>query len=104
MQKRINSQNQVSSDDVAAQLTATLIAKLKSSSVKELNLTLKKLNYVCENFDPFDFLNQDTETENILVEFELNQFETNPFDFTKVVLQLIDTIESLKNNSNKRVH
>lgn len=104
MQKRINTQNHVSLNDVASMLTATLVEKLKSSTVKELNLTLTKLNYLCENFDPFDFLNQDTETENILVEFELNQFETNPFDFTKVVLQLIDTIESLKNNNNKRVH
>ena len=104
MQKRINTENQVSSNDIVNELISSHVSKLQSSTVKELNLSLKKLNHLCDRFDPFDFLNHSPEVENILNEFELSQFESNPFDFTKVVLKLIDTIETIKNSNTKRVH
>jgi hypothetical protein len=61
---------------------------------KSLDLVIKKLNYLCLDFDPFE-LDRSQEAENILEEFELEQFCSNPFDFTNVVLQMLDKTENL---------
>lgn len=61
---------------------------------KNLDLVIKKLNYLCLDFDPYA-LDKSTEAENILNEFELDQFCSNPFDFTNVVLQMMDITENL---------
>tara|TARA_Y100000385_G_C13022156_1_gene606683 strand:- start:21 stop:338 length:318 start_codon:yes stop_codon:yes gene_type:complete len=61
---------------------------------KNLDLVIKKLNYLCLDFDPYA-LDKSSETENILDEFELDQFCSNPFDFTNVVLQMMDVTENL---------
>lgn len=104
MQKPINSENHSPKDNLAIELVKELTESLEKSSVKDLNLTLKKLNYLCLHFDPFDFLNRDNESENILKEFDLEQFSNNPFDFTKIILKLIDTIETLKSSKTRRAH
>ena len=62
---------------------------------KNLELVIKKLNYLCLDFDPYA-ADTSTEAENILDEFELDQFCSNPFDFTNVVLQMMDITENLK--------
>jgi hypothetical protein len=61
---------------------------------KNLDLVIKKLNYLCLDFDPYQ-LEKSTEAQNILDEFELEQFCSNPFDFTNVVLQMLDKTENL---------
>lgn len=61
---------------------------------KNLDLVIKKLNYLCLDFDPFE-LHRSNEAENILAEYELEQFCSNPFEFTNVVLQMLDKTENL---------
>lgn len=62
---------------------------------KELDLVIKKLNFVCLNFDPYE-QEPTTEVENIMIDYELNEFMTNPFDFTNIVLQMLDKTDNLK--------
>lgn len=67
---------------------------------KELDLVIKKLNYVCLNFDPYG-QEPTTEVENIMNDYELTQFMSNPFDFTNILLQMLDKTDNLKKS---RVH
>lgn len=67
---------------------------------KELDIVIKKLNFLCLNFDPYD-QEPSIEVENILNEFELNDYLTNPFEFTNIVLQMLDKTDNLKKS---RVH
>ena len=61
---------------------------------KSLDLLVKKLNYLCLDFDPYA-LEMSTEAQNIINEFQLDQFIYNPFEFTNVVLQMLDKTENL---------
>ena len=62
---------------------------------KELDLVIKKLNYVCLNFDPYGY-EPSTEVENIMMDYELNEFTSNPFEFTNILLQMLDKTAKLK--------
>jgi len=96
MQNELNNQNhrQESShlDHVKEQIDL-----LENASFKELNFKVKKLNFLCLNFDPFDFDTKEQEVKNILNEFKLEQYSNDPYLFTKVVLQLIDATENILN-------
>lgn len=61
---------------------------------KELELVIKKLNYLCLDFDPY-LMEKSTDVENTLNEFELNSFCSNPFKFTNILLQMLDKTENL---------
>lgn len=61
---------------------------------KNLDLVIKKLNYLCLDFDPYQ-LDRSQEVQNIIDEFELEHFCSNPFDFTNTVLQMMDKTENL---------
>jgi hypothetical protein len=67
---------------------------IKSLGKKNLDLTIKKLNFLCLHFDPYA-LERTTEAENIINEYELDQFCSNPFEFTNIVLQMLDKTENL---------
>ncbi len=67
------------------------IAKL---SVKSLNNQIKKLNFLCLELDPYNAIDLSQEEENILNEFSLKSFLSNPFDFTNIILQLLDSAET----------
>jgi hypothetical protein len=62
---------------------------------KELDLVIKKLNYVCLNFDPYG-QEPSIEVDNIMMDYELNEFTSNPFDFTNILLQMLDKTDNLK--------
>lgn len=62
---------------------------------KELDLVITKLNFLCLHFDPYD-QNPTIEVENILNEYELENFISNPFEFTNIVLQMLDRTDNLK--------
>lgn len=60
---------------------------------KALNLMVKKLNFLCHEFDPFDALNTNNEIDNIIDEFHLREYLGNPFEFTRHLLKLLDDVE-----------
>lgn len=67
---------------------------ISNMSDKELALTIKKLNFLCLNFDPYkEYISH--EVENIIKEFSLDNFMHNPFEFTNIVLQILDKTENI---------
>jgi hypothetical protein len=104
MQKTIMTKLSKSSSDILALSSRQCLVlnfenKLKEMSKNELDLVIKKLNFLCHNFDPYDD-HKSTEVENIISEFELDEFTSNPFEFTNVLLQILDKTE---NNIKTRV-
>ena len=74
--------------------------ELQKRSRQELDLCLKKLNFLCLEFDPYQCDHLKIEEENILKEFDLIETIKNPFEFTKIILQMLDNLETeLKNRS-----
>jgi len=68
--------------------------ELSKASQTKLNLCLKKLNYLCLEFDPYQCEHLRVEEENIIKEFELMDTIHNPFEFTKTILQMLDNVET----------
>jgi len=68
--------------------------ELSKASQTKLNLCLKKLNYLCLEFDPYQCEHLRVEEENIIKEFELMDTIHNPFEFTKTILQMLDNEET----------
>jgi hypothetical protein len=67
--------------------------ELSRASSKSIGLIQKKLNFLCLELDPYNALDLSNEEENILNEFHLKDFLTNPFEFTNIVLQLLNITE-----------
>lgn len=65
-----------------------------SKSRDGLEIALKKINYLCDNIDPYNCLDLSIEEENIINNYELKEFLSNPFDFTNIILQMIDIVEA----------
>jgi hypothetical protein len=86
-------EERVESTESALNPVENFIATLGSLSTKELKTTEMKLKYLCDNFNPFDQYISN-ETENILNEFSLMNFTKNPYEFTNILLQLIDKLEN----------
>lgn len=85
--------------DLENQTHSSLIVKnftneLKGYSKEQLDLCLKKLNFLCLEFNPYETDHLKIEEENILNEFDLMSTLTNPFEFTNTVLQMLDNIET----------
>lgn len=70
-----------------------IITDFSKKNLKTLKLEQTKLNYLCINYDPYDALEKPTEVENIIKEYKLEPFTSNPFEFTNVVLQILDRLE-----------
>jgi hypothetical protein len=81
-----------------------LVIKFEESLIEmtkdQLDLAIKKLNFLCLNFDPYSNY-VSTEVENILSEYQLTDYISNPFEFTNIVLQILDKTE---NTIKSRVH
>lgn len=78
--------------------------EIQKLSLKKLSLKLGQLSYLAENFDPYqgvyNGLDISVELLNILNEFKLNEYTKNPFEFTNILLQLLDlTQEEAKKRS-----
>ncbi len=67
---------------------------LKNMESGQLDIVIKKLNFLCHNFDPYDD-HMGVEVENIINEFGLEDFTSNPFEFTNVLLQILDKTENI---------
>lgn len=70
----------------------------KKKSRDGLKLCLKKLNYLCLEFDPFNADELTIEEENILNEYRLRETIKNPFEFTNIILQMLDIVEAEQKN------
>ena len=83
-------------------LTIYFINELENLSLKILKSRLTKLNYLASTFDPYQIgLGTSREVGNIIKEFKLKDFTHNPFEFTNILLRMIDlTTEQI----NKRQH
>ncbi len=96
--KSINS-TQASLDD-KKELIENFQIKLENLNKEQLDLMVKKLNFLCLNYDPYQ-LDMGQEVENIINEYELSSFTSNPFEFTNILLQMLDKTE---NTIKSRVH
>jgi hypothetical protein len=67
--------------------------ELSLLSKKSIENIQKKLNFLCLELDPYNALELSTEEENILEEFQLKDYLSNPFEFTNIVLQLLNMTE-----------
>lgn len=65
----------------------------QKKSLDGLKLCQKKLNFLCLEFDPFNADELTIEEENILDEYNLRETIKNPFEFTNVILQMLDIVE-----------
>ena len=91
MTKLTKSSSDTSALSTRQNLVLNFENKLKELNQDELNLVIKKLNFLCHNFDPYDD-HMSTEVENIINEYELDTFTSNPFEFTNVLLQILDNV------------
>ena len=71
-----------------------VISDFSNYNLQELKLAHTKLNFLCINFDPYAADEKSNEVENILNEFKLNDFIANPFEFTNIVLQILDKLDN----------
>ncbi|MCT4641852.1 MAG: hypothetical protein N4A33_06090 [Bacteriovoracaceae bacterium] len=100
MQKHANTQNQKANSEPLDYVTI-FKNKLPNLEVKELNLMVKQLNYLCLNYDPYNMDDKSIEVKNILNQFKLNEFAQSPFGFTNILLQLLDKLD---NEIKRRIH
>lgn len=77
-----------------AQLIENFKNEVLSCSVDDLKKLQMKLNYLCMEIDPYNCLDLSVEEENILNDFSLKFFLENPFDFTNIILKMLDLIET----------
>ena len=69
-------------------------SEMNSKSRDGLEMALKRINYLCDNVDPYNSLDLSIEEENVINMYDLKDFLSNPFDFTNIILQMIDVVES----------
>jgi hypothetical protein len=83
---------------IAQNLRLEFFTNFKSEIAKKsrdgLKTLVKKLNYLCLELDPYNSLDLSIEEENILNELEIKEYLGNPFEFTNMVLQLLDHVEA----------
>lgn len=61
-------------------------------SAKTLALHQKRLQYLAQNFDPFAG-GMDQECQQIVAHYQLDAEIQDPFRFTNIVLQMLDSLE-----------
>jgi hypothetical protein len=73
----------------------TEFSKLNQSlTANDLSVRLKKLSFLALHFDPYSPNLEDETIKNLVQEFEMDQFISNPFQFTNQLLLLIDNTEN----------
>ena len=93
MNKQTNLDNS-SRPNRSLEIVENFTNELKKSSKNQLDLCLKKLNFLCLEFDPYQTDYLKVEEENILNELGLMDTIQDPFEFTKVILQMLDNVET----------
>ncbi len=68
-----------------------------TTDISELNLIMKKLQFLGLNFDPFD-QNVTTECREIIEQLKLTDHLSNPYEATNILLRLLDKTEEQLNN------
>tara|TARA_B100000674_G_C37695346_1_gene847979 strand:- start:431 stop:799 length:369 start_codon:yes stop_codon:yes gene_type:complete len=86
--------NSTGSSSESTQLVQKFASHVSTLGKKELELTQKKLQFLCLEFDPYQSDDLSSEEENIIHEYELENSLGNPFEFTNIVLQMLDTLET----------
>lgn len=67
--------------------------EIGSLDLSAQKMILKKLNFLSFQIDPYDIDNLSIEEKNIIGEFKLATFLDNPFEFTNILLKMIDLTE-----------
>ncbi|MBT4793130.1 MAG: hypothetical protein HON90_16275 [Halobacteriovoraceae bacterium] len=79
------------------QSSTNLVENFKSEyltkSTEEINKALTKLNYLCLHLDPYNPDGLEPEVQILVEEFMLASYLSNPFDYTKIILQLLHSTE-----------
>ncbi len=60
----------------------------------DLEILEKKFSYLALNFDPYQSSSQDEIVNQLLEEFQLNEYTDNPFTFTNKLLKLLDETQT----------
>lgn len=94
MKNNLSGSQQLQSFGSKEQLVKNFETSIKSMDSKALKMVIKKLNFLCLNFDPYSE-HMSTEVENIINEYDLTPYTSNPFEFTNVVLQILDKTENI---------
>ena len=77
-----------------SELIENFNSEMQLMSYEQLSMVLKKLNYLCLNFDPFIVAEPTAEEENIIEEFYLSPLLNDPFRYTNTILQMLNTVET----------
>jgi hypothetical protein len=93
--------NELDRPNRSLEIVENFTNELKQSSKNQLDLCLKKLNFLCLEFDPYQSEQLRVEEQNIINEFDLMDTIQNPFEFTKTILQMLDNVET---EQKKRSH
>lgn len=75
--------------------------EISSMNHGQLNQTLKQLNFLALNLDPYNTSDLSSEEIHIIKHFDLKGLLHNPFEFTNKLLQLIDLTQE---EAKKRIH
>lgn len=67
--------------------------EIESLDISAQKMILKKLNFLSFQIDPYDTDILSSEEKNIISEFRLANFMDNPFEFTNILLKMIDITE-----------
>lgn len=69
--------------------------RLEMLSPDQLKIEYKKYSYLCHNYDPYDQSEiENNEVKNILNISGLSEFIANPFEYTNLLLQIMDKCET----------
>lgn len=67
------------------------IKKLGKSGLEKL---VKKINFLCLNYNPYENNELTQEEKNVVEELKLTHHLSNPFVFTNILLQMMDIVEN----------
>ena len=96
MEIQANLQN-VDSQSLLRDRALNFTNEIEKLDLAELKVTLKKLNFLSFQIDPYNLEEMAPEESELIKAFDLTQFLGNPFEFTNILLKMIDTTEALIN-------
>lgn len=68
---------------------------LNEITLEQCKINYKKLSYLCHHYDPYDQSDiENTEVKNILNSTGLSEYIANPFEYTNLLLQMMDKSET----------
>lgn len=81
-------------ENKATQLSEIHKHNFFESEKEGLELTIKKLQFLCNDYDPYQPDSISNESLNIVKEFDLEEYLPNPFVFTNHLLQILDKYQT----------